>query len=88
MPSEVHGSLQYLTMKSSVLVKPGATGLRTWHTSYRIRGGTWPTPYTNCNYSYCSRTTRVVLELFEIEGNYPSSTRVGLLSSYLARIFM
>jgi hypothetical protein len=46
-----------------------------------IRDGTWLIPYTSCNYSY-----RV--GLVETEGKYPSSTRVGLLSSYLARISM
>jgi hypothetical protein len=40
------------------LVRPEATGLRTWCTYSRIRDGTWPTPYTNCNYSYRSRTSR------------------------------
>jgi hypothetical protein len=40
------------------LVRPGATGLRTWHTYSRIRDGIWSTPYTNCNYSYKSRTSR------------------------------
>jgi hypothetical protein len=33
------------------LVRPGPTGLRTWPTSYRVRSGTWPAPYTGCNYS-------------------------------------
>jgi hypothetical protein len=32
------------------LVRPKPTGLRTWPTYYKIRGGTWPTPYTGCNY--------------------------------------
>jgi hypothetical protein len=40
------------------LVRSGPTGLCTWRTSYRIRGGTWLTPYTSCNYSYHSRTSR------------------------------
>jgi hypothetical protein len=39
------------------LVKAGPTGLRTWPTYYRIRGGTWLTPYTGCNYSYSSKTS-------------------------------
>jgi hypothetical protein len=33
-------------------------------------------------------TTYTGVELVGTEGNYPSSTRVGLLSSYLARISM
>jgi hypothetical protein len=33
-------------------------------------------------------TTHTIVELVGIEGNYPSSTQVGLLSSYLARISM
>jgi hypothetical protein len=32
-------------------VRPGCTGLHTWHTSPRIRDGIWPTPYICCNYS-------------------------------------
>jgi hypothetical protein len=39
-------------IRASSTVRPGPTGLRTWPTSYRIRGATWPTPYTSCN--YCS----------------------------------
>jgi hypothetical protein len=35
-----------------------------------------------------SRTTRAVVELVGIEGNYPSSTQAGLLSSYLTRMSM
>jgi hypothetical protein len=31
-------------------------------------------------------TTRTIVELVGTEGNYPKSTRVGLLSSYLVRI--
>jgi hypothetical protein len=34
-----------------VVVRTGYTGLRIWPTSHRIRGVTWPTPYTACNYS-------------------------------------
>jgi hypothetical protein len=33
-------------------------------------------------------TTRAGVEVVRTEGNYPSSTRVGLLSSYLTKIFM
>jgi hypothetical protein len=33
------------------LVRPGHTGLSTWHTSPRIQDGTWPTPYICCGYS-------------------------------------
>jgi hypothetical protein len=33
------------------LVRPRYTGLYMWHTSSRIRDGTWPTPYICCNYS-------------------------------------
>jgi hypothetical protein len=32
-------------------VRPGHTGLVTWHTSPRIRDGTWSTLYICCNYS-------------------------------------
>jgi hypothetical protein len=32
-------------------VRPEPTGLHTWPTSYRIRGVTWPMPYTSCNCS-------------------------------------
>jgi hypothetical protein len=32
--------------------------------------------------------TRIGVELVRIEGNYPISPRVGLLSSYLAKISM
>jgi hypothetical protein len=39
------------------LVRSGAMGLRTWRTYFRIRDGTWSTPYTSCNYSYRSRTS-------------------------------
>jgi hypothetical protein len=55
--------------------RPCLTGLCTWRTSYSIRGGAWPMPYTSCNYSWYSKTTRVVVELVGIEGNYSSSTR-------------
>jgi hypothetical protein len=72
----------------AVGVRLGATGLRTWCTSCRIRGGTWPIPYISCNFLCYSRTTRAVVKLVRIEGNYPSSTQVGLLSSYHARISM
>jgi hypothetical protein len=54
-----------------IYVRPKATGLRTWRASYRIRGGIWPMPYISCNYLYCSRTTRAVVEQVGIEGNYP-----------------
>jgi hypothetical protein len=70
------------------LVKPRATGLRTWRTYSMIRDGIWSTRYINCNYSYCSRTTHTVVELVGTERNYPNGTQVGLLSSYLARISM
>jgi hypothetical protein len=63
----------------------GLSDLRTWRTSYRKRGGTWPTSYISRKYS---RTTRAVVELVGIEGNYPSSTQAGLLSSYLTRMSM
>jgi hypothetical protein len=33
------------------LVIPRHMRLRIWPTSYWIRGGTWPMPYTSCNYS-------------------------------------
>jgi hypothetical protein len=36
---------------TSHLVRLEPTELCTWHTSYRIRGGIWLTPYTSCNYS-------------------------------------
>jgi hypothetical protein len=74
--------------KSFIYVRLGATGLRTWCTYSRIRDGTWPTPYISCNYSYRSRTTRIIVELVGIEENYPKSTQVGLLSLYLVRISM
>jgi hypothetical protein len=32
-------------------VRPGYTGLYTWHIFPRIRVGTWPTPYICCKYS-------------------------------------
>jgi hypothetical protein len=48
------------------LVRPEATGLRTWRTYFMIRGGTWPTPYTNYNYSYHSRTSRSSRKLLEM----------------------
>jgi hypothetical protein len=38
-------------------------------------------PYISRNYSY-------VVGLVETEGNYMSSTQLGLLSSYLVRISM
>jgi hypothetical protein len=50
-PLEVLGCLQYSATKSSGLVRPGCTGLHTWHTSPRIRDGTWTTSYICCNYS-------------------------------------
>jgi hypothetical protein len=37
--------------KARGLVRPGYTGLYTWHTSLRIRDGTWCTYYICCNYS-------------------------------------
>jgi hypothetical protein len=46
-----------------VSVTPGPTGLHTWPTSYRIKGGTWPTPYTSCNYLKRSRTTHTLVQL-------------------------
>jgi hypothetical protein len=39
-------------------IRSRATELRTWYTYFRIRDGTWSTPYISCNYSYCSRTSR------------------------------
>jgi hypothetical protein len=63
------------------LIRPRVMGLCIWRTYSRIRGGTWPTSYTNCNY-------RTVVELVGTEGNYPKSTRARLLSSYPARISM
>jgi hypothetical protein len=47
------------------LIRPGATGLRTWRTFSRIRDETWPILYTNCNYSYRSKTSRNRRKLFE-----------------------
>jgi hypothetical protein len=76
-PSEVLGSLQYSITKSYYQIRSYGTA----HTYSRIRDGAWPTPYTGCNYSYRSRTSRN-------RGNYLSVIRVGLLSSYLARIFI
>jgi hypothetical protein len=80
-PSEVLGSLQYSTTKSRRLVRPGAMELCIWCRYSRIRDGTWLTPYTSCNYSQESRTS-------QNRRNYPSCTRVGLLSYYRARIFI
>jgi hypothetical protein len=51
MPSKVLRILQYSTRRARGLARPEHTGLRTWPTSHRIRGGIWPTPYTDCNYS-------------------------------------
>jgi hypothetical protein len=45
------------------LVRPGYTGLYTWHTFPRIGVGIWSTPYICCNYSYPSRTTPTVVKL-------------------------
>jgi hypothetical protein len=70
------------------VVRTGVTGLRTWRKYSKIRDGTGPMPYIIHNYSYYSRTTHTVVELVRTEGNYPNGTRVGLVSSYLARISM
>jgi hypothetical protein len=68
-----------------ISVKPEPMRLCTSRTYPRIGDGTWLTPYISCNYSYRSRTTRIVVELVGIEGNYPNTTRVGLLGSYPTR---
>jgi hypothetical protein len=47
-PSEVLGCLQY---SARGLVRPGYTGLYTWHIAPWIQNGTWPMPYICCNYS-------------------------------------
>ena len=62
-----------LDYKDRGLVELGAAGLL-------IRDGTWPIPYAVI-------TTWVRVELVGIEENYSSSTWVGLLSKYSARIF-
>jgi hypothetical protein len=88
MPLEVLGSLQYLTTKSSGACQTRGHG--TVHMAYISYDKGWDMAHAliSCNYSYRSRTTRTVVELVGTEENYPNSTRVGLLSSYLARISM
>jgi hypothetical protein len=39
-------------------IRPGAMGLRTWRTYFRIKGWDMPAPNTSCNCSYRSRTNR------------------------------
>jgi hypothetical protein len=50
-PSEVLGHCGTRLRRARGIVRPGHTGLPTWHTSPTIRDGTWPTPYICCNYS-------------------------------------
>jgi hypothetical protein len=42
-----------------------AMGLREWRTFSRLRDGTWPATYTNCNYSYRSKTSQNKRKLAE-----------------------
>jgi hypothetical protein len=58
------------TRKSAVLDYEEFGGLSdwshgTWRTYCRIRDGTWPTPYTSCNYLYRSKTSRNRIKLPE-----------------------
>jgi hypothetical protein len=87
-PQEYSEACSARLRRARGLVRSGPTGLCICRTSYRIRGGTWPKPYTSCNYSYCSRTTRAVVELVGNGRKLPENYSVGLLSLYLARIFI
>jgi hypothetical protein len=44
-------SFVFIYFFSVLPVRSGCTELYMWHTSPRIRDGTWPTPYICCNYS-------------------------------------
>jgi hypothetical protein len=48
--SAASGNSTNYTTRLWKMSDPGARDC-TWHTSPRIRDGTWPTPYIYCNYS-------------------------------------
>jgi hypothetical protein len=56
--SEVLGRLQYTTTKSSGAYQIRSHGTAHRRTYSRIKDGTWSIPYTSCNYSYRSSTSR------------------------------